>query len=292
MGREPDEVALLRGPEGSRSSSLRGANHPTTLAGARAAQRYTAGRDRKGPDRVGRLGPGGPGRRGRPEEDNHSSAVGQEWSYKTSYRTANLAKRIRTYDSEFESPGTSPHESQGLRVRTSTTRANAGGGRNVARRPASGARATSRSTAGARPAGPSRPGRRPRAKGRQGHGPATRAAGALGQNTLPRMRLSQPESKGPKAPAGGTTGRVSHSATSARDPSRWSQERTTSNIETTRTSKDDSKAPREGTGTPRYRQAGLGSRSIRHENRDSTRTPRRPPIDTTRNGPLVTSHGR
>ena len=195
MGREPDEVALLRGPEGSRSSSLRGANHPTTLAGARAAQRYTAGRDRKGPDRVGRLGPGGPGRRGRPEEDTHSSAMGQERSYKTSYRTANLAKRIRTYDSEFESPGTSPHESQGLRVRTSTTRANAGGGRNVARRPASGARATSRSTAGALPAGPSRPGRRPRAKGRQGHGPATRAAGALGQNTLPRMRLSQPESR-------------------------------------------------------------------------------------------------
>jgi len=103
MGREPDEVALQRGPEGLGSTSPQGANHPTTLAEARAVERRTAGRNRESLDRAGRFGPGGPGQRSRLEEYNPSCVAVQEQSYKMSYCAANLAKRIGSYDPEFKS---------------------------------------------------------------------------------------------------------------------------------------------------------------------------------------------
>ena len=102
MGREPDEVALRRGPEGLGFTSPRNDNHPPIPTGIRATRGYTAGRSRKSQDRAGRLGPGGPGPPRGLGSDNLDLGTGQAWSYKTSYRTANLAERIRTYDSELE----------------------------------------------------------------------------------------------------------------------------------------------------------------------------------------------
>jgi len=73
MGREPDEVALQRGPDGLRPTSSRDCGHLILLAGIGAAGGDTAGREPEHRNRPGRAGPGGPatrtglGRRNQPK---------------------------------------------------------------------------------------------------------------------------------------------------------------------------------------------------------------------------------
>jgi hypothetical protein len=58
MGREPDEVALQRGPDGLRPTSSRDCGHLILLAGIGAAGGDTAGREPEHWNRPGRAGPG------------------------------------------------------------------------------------------------------------------------------------------------------------------------------------------------------------------------------------------
>jgi len=137
-----------------------------------------------------------------------------------------------------------------------------GGGGKSASQAASGARAVVRSAASAWP-GRTEPARTAilTRKGHQGRGTTRRAAGVSGQDTLPRMRLSQPGSRGRKhRPAGSRVDR----ATRPRRLRPESPESRASDIEhrNDTNERSESAAPRKGTIIHQHRQAAAGAEAL------------------------------
>ena len=97
MGRELDEVALQRGPDGLRSTSSRDCGHLILLADIGAAGGDTAGREPENWNRSGRVGPDGPATRSGLRPETQPKSVRRCWSYKTRCRTANLDEPTRSY---------------------------------------------------------------------------------------------------------------------------------------------------------------------------------------------------
>ena len=97
MGREPDEVALQRGPDGLRSTSSRDCGHLILLADIGAAGGDTAGREPEHWNRPGRVGPDGPAIRSGLRPETQPKSVRRRWSCKTRCRTANLDEPTRSY---------------------------------------------------------------------------------------------------------------------------------------------------------------------------------------------------
>ena len=97
MGREPDEVALQRGPDGRKPSSSRDCKHTTLLVGIGAAGGDTAGREPEHRNRPGRVGPAGPATRTRLSRRNPPRTIHHRLSCKTGCRTAKLDEPTRNY---------------------------------------------------------------------------------------------------------------------------------------------------------------------------------------------------
>jgi len=106
MGREPDEVALQRGPDGLRPTSSRDCGHLILLAGIGAAGGDTAGRE---PEHWNRPGRAGRARHpGRTRTKNPAQTIHHRLSCKTGCRTAKLDEPTRSYRSRREKCDSDP----------------------------------------------------------------------------------------------------------------------------------------------------------------------------------------